>query len=1487
MLGIMPEDCAEEQSSSESIPKPETAAAGQLLAANLKWLPETFFSDEFHTQGSLLSAGLAGLTLSLRASARATAEPEPNEDLAWLRGNLPELASAASQLVEELGEQNRLPLVVSHGHFEPRVVAIARGFVDFSGPFFSKQDFTIFCQAFEAASPLNYHEVGLLPPAIRFSILEKVLAWGEKAMRKPMDVPHGLLRSWIQTFHYAARASWKDELESIIPFEAILCSDPAGAYARMDSESRSVYREKVAEIAKQSGRTEVKVAQEALALARDRTEKAPHSSRVALREGHVGYYLIGEGVSVLHRRIGFRPASGDRLRTLLGTHPDEVLLGGIGILTALICTVFVAVVTPESTPLSIVLLALLAVLIPASQAAVSLMNALITNLLRAHPLPKLDFSRGIPGDCVTLVAIPTLLLNEEQVRGLVEELEVRFSGNHDRNLHFAIVSDLPDAQRPASEDHDLVTLCSTLVHDLNAKYARKDAGTFFHLHRHRVYNPNEKGWMGWERKRGKLLDLNQLLRGGPDRFPVKTGSLAILPDVRFVITLDSDTKLPRGAAQRMIGALAHPLNQAILDPEHNVVIKGYGILQPRVGISSESSTISRLAALFAGETRFDPYTRAVSDVYQDLYREGIFAGKGIYEVDTVSQVLHGRFPRNLLLSHDLLEGAYARVGLVTDVVVIEDYPSHYSAYSRRKHRWVRGDWQIMEWLPDQVVDEDGSRVPNPISLVSRWKILDNIRRSLVDPATCALLLLGWLVMAKPVSWTIGTIIVLLLPALVEFVVRFAGAVFGGSFDNVRSALTNARRDVFGTFVGLVLLAHQALLSLDAIGRAMVRRWVTGQHLLEWQTAAQAEFGGSRTWIERSLGWLHFFALGMGAIIWWARPGAFWSAAPVLALWACSMPVVYWLDGCPVSSQSELARDDAHFLRNNALYIWRYFREFSNAEHNWLIPDNIQGVPIRVAARVSPTNVGLLLNARQAALEFGYLTLPEMAELTIDTFTSLGKLEKYRGHLFNWYDTRTLQPQPPRFVSSVDSGNLVASLWALEQGCLRQLRRPLLSRALAEGFLDYLHGLASYRALPNRLLHKAEVQLQGNRWLEFLLAYPEAVLINTPAQTKAAPDVAWLQQEALQRLSATRKLLEQYFPWRLTRFAQLNTKVFADINLSEPPLDQLPDFIAELQTRIQVFSHTSRNGDRPLALELAMLLWKAEQNARLLVEQLRDASRQAHELAETMSFAFLLNDQRMQLSVGFDATLGELQPYAYDLLASEARTAVFVAIAKDDIPEECWLRLGRPSGVTQGRQALLSWTGTMFEYAMPLLWMHTPPNTMLDQAIRAAVREQKIYAKNRGIPWGISECASAQQKDGGDYHYHAFGVPALAKKKCESEPSVVSPYSTFLALPVDREAALANLRRMKALGWFGSYGFREAADYSAAPRRSLFRRPALVHAWMAHHQGMSLLSIANVLLDNLFQQWFHADPRVQATELLLEERPISTPSSSLSRMPDAA
>jgi hypothetical protein len=1447
------------------------------LARNLSWLPGESKSPVFIERCRQLSKALKPLLKRLEARSPGT---PLSDDARWLHDNVHLLSSEFESVCETFKIREKTPLVrTQSGAIIPRVVVLAEAFLAATASQFSEKTFTSYIEVFQQRTVLKIKELWMLVPALKLVLLEKIAERASKAVANPSE-SYGV-GICVASLRDVSQTTWKDVLEPLILPDHILRQDPAGAYARMDLDSRDLYRNKLVDIADNSDFSEMKVAAEVLALARAAQQRREADPRVALRCSHVGYYLLGEGTALLHQRAGYRPPFYQRISALLRRYPDEFYLTTILLVTlAMMSVVVLLLIDPQVSP-GLILFSMLALFLPCSQASVQLTNYLVTSLLRPEILPKLDLSDGVPNDCITLVAVPSLLLDEVQVRRLVDDLEVRFLGNHDRNLHFALLTDLPDSRSEPREGDPLVDLCSELIDGLNEKYAEQEMGSFLLLHRHRVYNPREKVWMGWERKRGKLMDLNRLLRDQYDSFPVKVGDLSILSQVRFVITLDSDTDLPRGSAQRMIGALAHPLNQAIVDAEKNIVVAGYGILQPRVGVSVQSSARSRLASIYSGETGFDIYTRAISDVYQDLYGEGSFAGKGIYEVDAVRQVLDRRFPRNALLSHDLIEGAYARAGLASDIEVIEDYPSHYSAYNRRKHRWLRGDWQIAGWLLPRVPDESGQRVLNPISISAQWKILDNLRRSLVEPATFVLLVLGWVVLpGSPLLWTLAAIAILFAPTWCEFMLELIRAAIERKSAIARDALDIVVQANINVFLTLTFLAHQMLISLDAVVRTLVRRIVTQQRLLQWETAAQAEIGGyKRTWLDRYLDWTPALACGLGVLVWFVRRIALPAALPILLLWAGSKLLSQWLNRPPRPLRTAVAEKDERLLRRSALRIWRYFAEFSTEEHNWLIPDNVQEEPASIAPRISPTNLGFLLNARQVACEFGYLTIPEFAQQTFRTLATMSKLQRYRGHLLNWYDTRSLAPLEPELVSAVDSGNLVASLWTLQQGCLDLLDRPVLQTSASEGFLDHLRMLVDVRALSRRGFSAFQRGIKRKKWLPYLLNDAAGVLEQVrqeSAKSKHSKDAQWFSEQVHSRLENVRRTVSSYAPWLLPEFASLWDDPAINSNSAPdlPALERMPDFIDALAIRLRLVIHSTGAGEqKSLYQRLEVLLPEARSNAVRLVQDLQRIAANAGKLANEMDFRFLLN-QRKLLSVGFDVKSQQVHSACYDLLATESRIAVFTAIAKDDIRQETWFLLGRPHALEHGHPVLLSWTGTMFEYLMPLLWMRTYPNTLLERSARAAVRSQQTYVENRGIPWGISESAYFRTDEAGNYQYYAFGVPKLALNKGELNALVISPYSSFLALHVCASDALKNLHRMSRDGWLGAYGFYEAADFTPARRRSRLHRYELVRCWMAHHQGMSLLSIANFLHDGVIQRWFHSDPRVQATELLLHEKPVA-------------
>jgi len=1400
-----------------------------------------------------------------------------------LRENPRMLLSIALDIAPLKRSIHKLPRVTSGlcsppGEPIPRVLAVVTSFLRATHSVWNDDAFRVYLYQLQQDDPLTLAELWSLQSILKFTLFEQIVAQAQSSLNVSNDAgTYGastdLLAAHIKALRDMGFTDWSLLVESLVPFDGILRQDPAQSFAEMDFETREFYRERVAEYARHSECNESQVAAVALNLALEAHRLPDTDQRVHLRRSHIGYYLLDKGFPQLAGRIGYHPPFIDRLRNFLRQHPDDFYLGGIEIVTFLLMA---AVILPLASMYSVLVglaIGFFLLLLPAAQGAIDLFNNIVTALFKARPLPKLDFHRGIPTEFTSLVAVPALLMNEQQIRELVEDLEVRFLANPDRNLHFALLTDLPDSiARPHENDSDpLVDLARRLIGELNARYHDAQHGSFFLLHRHRIFNARQGVWMGWERKRGKLLDLNKYLQGSFDAFPVKVGNLDALRTVRYIITLDSDTQLPPGTAARLVGAIAHPLNRAIIDPKLRIVSEGYGILQPRVGVSVSSASRSRLASIYSGQTGFDIYARAVSDAYQDLYNEAIFTGKGIYEVATFYAVLDRRFPRNSLLSHDLIEGSYARVGLATDIEVIDDYPSHYSAYTRRKHRWVRGDWQIAQWMFSRVPDEFRRFVPNPISTISRWHILDNLRRSLGEPFTFLLLAAGWLGLpGGPLYWTVATLLIFFLPNLVQLLFSLGYAVISDQEGAIGEALYGFYQALGVSLLTLAFLPHQTLLSLDAIIRSLVRRFITGQRLLEWETAAEAEtsrHSKKRTPVDTYLAVTPLIAIALAVIIWIFNWGALHIAVPVLILWGFAGSITAWLNAPPREQHARIKPADEAFLRQQALRIWRFYVEFSGEKHSHLIPDHVEEAEWFEAPRVSTTNIGMLLNARQAAAEFGFISTPEFVDLTVHTLESIQKLEKLNGHPFNWYDTQTLAPLLPITISSVDNGNLAASLYTLRAGTLAMLKLPLLHSQMFSGLREHWR-LMLYNGAPAQLVaHRIPLSsAPTGEWIAWIIDAENLAAFNA-CEGLSAESVWWLR-ETHRRITAISILVREYLPWMLPEFEALRALPQLSLDATSS-LESLPDFAMDLAARLDDVSATLLDQSISGHMErLRALLPETILRLKTLNASLHSIADEAFHLVDHMDFAFLLETHRKLLSISYDVATKKLHTSTYDMLASEARIATFLAIAKGDIPQQSWFMLGRTHTIAFDRAILLSWTGTMFEYLMPSIWMRSYPDTLISRTLGAVVEVQRAFASKLNLPWGISESGHAEVDYAGHYQYHAFGIPEIALKWDTIAGPVVSPYSVFLALETDAPEAVKNLRRMSDAGWIGTYGFYEAADFTQSRTQ-----PRLVREWMAHHQGMSLLAILNLLHENIVQTWFHANPQLQATELLLHEKPI--------------
>jgi cyclic beta-1,2-glucan synthetase len=1273
-------------------------------------------------------------------------------------------------------------------------------------------------QSAALAMPLNWIEQRL--SELGLSIAQMVQSENQQQAADQVSISNS-----IGSLRLLAATDWHAFVEAQSVVERTLREDPAGVYGKMDFATRDNYRHLLEKIAVSSGLAEEQVAQRCLELAREAAARDEGDERAT----HVGYYLLDGGLLQLEASIRARTTA-TRLRMPVSlaarrARSRVVYLGPIGLIT-LVCSAFLVAEAHEGGAREWLLVACgVLALLATSQLAVALVNWLATLFVTPQPLPRMDFSKGIAPGSRTLVVIPTLIAKAQDVEDLVEALEVRFLANRDEQLHFGLLTDFHDAQQETlPQDEALVELAAQRIAQLNEKYRGADpaaADMFFLFHRPRCWNPRERVWMGCERKRGKLGDLNALLRGeGAAAFSRIVGRTAVLAGVRYVITLDTDTKLPRDAARQLVGTMAHPLNRARYDAASGRVTEGYGILQPRVAASLAEAGRSRYALLQGDDAGIDPYTRMVSDVYQDLFGEGSFIGKGIYDVDAFELALKGRFPDNCILSHDLLEGCYAGAGLASDIQLYEEYPSRYGTDVGRHHRWMRGDWQIAGWLRHQVARGDGSAETNPLSGLSQWKIFDNLRRSLVSPSLTLLLLLGWTVLQPAVFWTLAVVAIMLAPALVASLVdtlrKPSDAVLRL---HVADVLRATGRRLAQTVFALACLPYEACVSLDAIGRTAVRMLITRRHLLEWTPSNHPSANGDpRLGATLRAMWLGpFLSVAMVIYLLHERPGALVVAAPILLLWLASPLLAWWLSRPVARPQAKLSLEQTGFLRLVSRKTWAFFETFVGPEDHWLPPDNFQESPATVTAhRTSPTNMGLSLLANLSAYDFGYIPASRLVDRTRESFATMLQLERHRGHFYNWYDTQTLRPLLPVYVSSVDSGNLVGHVLTLRAGLAALPDQPILAERWLEGLEDTFRMVAA---------DTPETDAGGLTAFQKLL---EAALAQRPATLAAA-------RHTLDRLLAA----------------------------TADPL--LAKHCRELLEELALLAPAEADG----VATLRQLAAQGQPQAMARIEEIALLVRQAGELA-SVDYGFLYDGVRHLLAIGYNVGERRRDTSFYDLLASEARFAVFVAIAQGQLPQQSWFALGRQLVNPGSGPTLLSWSGSMFEYLMPLAVMPNYEGTLLDESCRAAVRRQIEYGKQRGVPWGMSESGYNTVDAALNYQYRAFGVPGLGLMRGLSEDLVIAPYATALALMVEPEAACENLRRLAAEGNLGKFGFYEAIDYTPARLRRA-ETSVVVRSFMAHHQAMSLLALGHLLLDRPMQRRFVSDPLFQATLLLLQER----------------
>ncbi len=1248
-----------------------------------------------------------------------------------------------------------------------------------------------------------------------------------------MGATNTTVRNILRSMRLIPDAVWPDFVEGVSTVNDVLATHPT--FASMDFPSRNAYRTVIEELARRSSETETAIAQRAVDMAtksRGRGGEEPAAD-------DPGHYLFGPGLKTLKTAINFQYRLSDYPAALTQRSGLTGYIVSLAFLVASILALPALALVGQGIAAEKIAILALAGFIPTLTFAIALVNRAITNELPPKLIPGLLLRDGVPAAARTLVVVPTLITDASSIEALTHTLEVHHLATGDDNIFYAIASDWTDASSEVTQgDKQLLTCAHRAVAALNLRHptAREDEPRFYVFHRKRQWNAAEHRWMGWERKRGKLHELNRLLRGKPTSYISDTELPPLVPsNIRFVITLDTDTRLPRDAARRLIGKMLHPLNQPIFDEATRRVIGGYGILQPRVTPSlPEDRHASTFQRLFTAPGGIDPYAGAISDVYQDLFDEGSFAGKGIYDIDAFEAATAGRFPDNSVLSHDLIEGIYARAGLASDVEVVEEFPSRYDVARSRDHRWTRGDWQLLPWLltgrsGSQIVASEKCHPSNihELSALARWKLLDNLRRSLAPIMAVVALVVGWTLPAgAAVIWTAYILLALALPSLLNV---FAAVVSPDENTSLRNHLVAAWADfrlaLSQAAVDISLLADRAYTMADAIVRALYRRYFSHHYLLEWTTAAQAKsqavnsVGAYVTLMQGGLA----VATIAGAVTLFAGTATV-IAAPVVALWISAPAIAAWISrnsstdpAPPLTASNRLA------FRIIARRTWRFFETVVGDSNNHLPPDNLQEEPQPIVAhRTSPTNIGLYLLTVASAREFGWISTSEAADRFERTLRTMGRLERHRGHFLNWYDTQTLASLEPRYISSVDSGNLAGHLLALAALCRSWSLNDEETRA-RDGAGDAL------------LLLETELA---------------SVTPNDPVTTSALSILRAMlnASSAAERPNSS----ESAADWSVIAMTAETLVQHLDHSTSNPR--------AAVWAKALADTARSLLRDDPAAFEQSRL------KRRLL--SIADA---AEHTALVMDFSFLIEPSRELLSIGYVVNTGQLDESCYDLLASEARLASLVAIAKGDLPTRHWFRLGRAILPADGQSVLTSWSGSMFEYLMPELVTMTPRESLLGLSMRTAVRQHMRHGQRNGTPWGVSESAYNARDLEFTYQYSPFGVATLGLKRGLAENHVIAPYATALAALVAPNEAAGNFSSLQSIGAIGNHGFYEAIDFTPT-RVATAGGQEIVKAYMAHHQGMTIVALANVVFDNIIARAFHTNPIIQTVDLLLQERP---------------
>lgn len=1262
----------------------------------------------------------------------------------------------------------------------------------------------------------------------------------------------------INSIREVEAINWRESFEKVSVVENILKKDPANIYDKMDFESRDYYRHRIEKIAKSIKKPESFVAKKAIECAIEANENQGGDY-----EKHVGYYIVDKGIDWLRTKTNFKNKGVSKIKDNIKKHAVGYYIGTIILFTGITMLIFMAASYFNDTERVLwrYIIAGVVLLIPCSEIVISILNWSVNHLTISRLVPKLELKEGIGENNRTIVVIPTIINNVKKVHELVNNMEVYFLGNMDKNLYFALLSDFKDSTlKVEKEDKEIVKAALNEIKKLNKKYAKDREDIFYFFSRYRQYNEKEGIWLGWERKRGKLMEFNQLIRGNnKTSYDVISGDISSLKKAKYVITLDCDTQLPRDSAKKLVGAMAHILNIPHVEKDKKRVIRGYGIMQPRISVSINSANKTLFSRIFSGETGIDTYTTAVSDVYQDLFGEGIFTGKGIYDIDTFNYMLSEEIPENSILSHDLLEGEYTRCALATDIELIDGYPAYYNSSAKRLHRWVRGDWQLLPWFKNK----------ESLRTLSKFKMLDNLRRSLLAPSIIILFALSFNFLPDGTDkWLIAAILALICPLLFDVSETVVSPIRGISLSG---EIKDGKTVLEQIFLIFCFLPYTAYLMIDAIIRTLYRLVISKKNLLEWQTADDVEAKSGKNLKDYvSSMWpasLISVAIFGAAFLKSSNSGLF--MIPSCALWFISPYIAYYISKDIKNKEFKLTDLQEKMLRRISRKTWAYFEDFVNEKDNWLAPDNYQEDPANgVARRTSPTNIAMGLTSNLTAYDLGYIGLEENLQRLNNILNSMDKLKKYKGHFYNWYDTETMNTLNPEYISTVDSGNLVGYLWLISENLDEYKKTPLINKNMMKGICDTL-SLANEeidKELGVKNIYGDIIQKINNTnfdlvfWKKVLSEiFSKVVDIEKSQRNK---ELYW-NSKVKSTVAKALGEMQRNFPW---------------IDLVEKNRDEIGELYRKLNSlALQIPLNSFLKEVDKLSIECKKYnndLQQLLNNSRVAVEKvliiIEELKQIVNRMARDTDFTMVYDKKRGLFAIGYDVEKDSLGKSYYDLLASEARQASFVAIAKGDIDQKHWFKLGRAMTIMGRSKGLVSWSGTMFEYLMPLLIMKSYPDTLLDATYKSVVEGQKKYCRSKKVPWGVSESAFRSFDVSMNYQYKAFGIPGIGLKRGLVNELVVSPYSTVMALQVDAQGSISNMERLIEEGLEGRYGFYEAVDYTK-DRIPKGNKSSIVKCFMVHHEGMSLMALDNVLKDNILQKRFHNISKVKATELLLQEK----------------